>query len=59
MLVIQATEGKVAEHFAALGATVFQTNLSEEDEKKLKKLLEDDKMKDAAHDTLELEDETA
>jgi uncharacterized membrane protein len=59
MLVVQATEGKVAEHFAALDATVFQTNLSAEDEEKLKKLLEHDNMKDAAQDTLELEDETA
>jgi uncharacterized membrane protein len=59
MLVVQATEGKVAEHFAALDATVFQTNLSEEDEAKLKKLLEHDNMKEAADDALELEEETA
>ena len=59
MLVVQATEGKVAEHFAALDATVFQTNLSEEDEAKLKKLLEHDNMKEAADDALELDEEAA
>jgi uncharacterized membrane protein len=56
MLVVQATEGKAAEHFAKLNPTVYQTNLSAEDEEKLKKMLEHENMADAAQDTLELEE---
>ena len=55
MLVVQATEDKVIEDLAELGATVYQTNLSKEDEEKLKKALEHDKVADAAQDSLDLE----
>ncbi len=54
MLVVEATTDRVAEQFAKLDATVYQTNLSKEDEEKLKKLLEHDKVSDAAEEQLEL-----
>jgi uncharacterized membrane protein len=59
MLVVEATPDRVVDEFAKLNATVFQTNLSKEDEEKLKKLLDHDKMADAASEQLELEGEGA
>jgi uncharacterized membrane protein len=39
-----------------LGGEVYQTSLSNEDEEKLKKALEHEDVKDAAHETLDLEE---
>ena len=55
MLVIKATPDKVLEQMKQYGGEVYQTSLSNEDEEKLKKALEHENVKDAAHDTLELE----
>jgi uncharacterized membrane protein len=38
------------------GGEVYQTSLSNEDEEKLKKALEHEDVKDAAHETLDLEE---
>jgi uncharacterized membrane protein len=58
MLVIKATPDKVLEQMQKFGGEVYQTSLSNEDEEKLKKALEHDNVKDAAHDSLELEETT-
>jgi uncharacterized membrane protein len=56
MLVIKATPDKVLEQMQKFGGDVYQTSLSNEDEEKLKKALEHDNVKDAAHDALDLEE---
>ena len=56
MLVIKATPDKVLEQMQKFGGEVYQTSLSNEDEEKLKKALEHENVKDAADDTLELEE---
>jgi uncharacterized membrane protein len=56
MLVIKATPDKVLEQMKKYGGEVYQTSLSTEDEEKLKKALEHEDVKDAAHDTLDLEE---
>ena len=56
MLVIKATPDKVLEQMQKFGGDVYQTSLSNEDEEKLKKALEHDNVKDAAHDSLEQEE---
>ena len=55
MLVIKATPDKVLEQMQKFGGEVYQTSLSNEDEEKLKKALEHEDVKGAAHDTLDLE----
>ena len=55
MLVIKATPDKVLEQMQKFGGEVYQTSLSNEDEEKLKKALEHEEVKGAAHDTLDLE----
>ena len=59
MLVIKATPDKVLEQMKQYGGEVYQTSLSNEDEEKLKKALEHDQVKDAAHDTLDLQETAA
>ena len=60
MLVVKATPEKVLPELQKLGtAHVFQTSLSKEDEEKLKQALDHDKVRDAAEDSLELEDAPA
>jgi uncharacterized membrane protein len=56
MLVIKATPDKVLEQMKPFGGEVYQTSLSNEDEEKLKKALEHEDVKDAAHETLDLEE---
>ena len=55
MLVVKATPDKVLEQMKQFGGDVYQTSLSNEDEEKLKKALEHEDVKDAAHETLDLE----
>jgi uncharacterized membrane protein len=56
MLVVKATPDKVLEQMKQFGGEVYQTSLSNEDEEKLKKALEREDVKDAAHETLDLEE---
>ena len=56
VLVIRATPDKVLEQMKQFGGEVYQTSLSNEDEEKLKKALEHKDVKNAADDTLDLED---
>ena len=56
MLVIEATQDKVVPEMAKFGGHVYQTSLSNEDEEKLRQALEHDEVKDAAAETLDLED---
>ena len=56
MLVVKATPDKVLEQMQKFGGEVYQTSLSNEDEEKLKKALEHEDVKDAAHETLDLEE---
>lgn len=56
MLVVEATEDKVLPELEKFGGHVYQTSLSNEDEEKLRKALEHDEVKDAAAETLDLED---
>jgi uncharacterized membrane protein len=58
MLVVKATPDKVLEQMKQFGGNVYQTSLSNEDEEKLKKALEHDQVKDAAHESLDLEERT-
>jgi uncharacterized membrane protein len=58
MLVVKATPDKVLEQMKQFGGEVYQTSLSNEDEEKLKQALEHDNVKDAAHETLDLEEAT-
>ena len=60
MLVIEATEDKVLPEMAKFGGHVYQTSLSNEDEEKLRKVLEEhDEVKEAAGEHLDLEDAPA
>jgi uncharacterized membrane protein len=56
MLVVKATPDKAVEEMQKYGGHVFQTSLSTEDEEKLKAALEHDEVKDAVHETIELEE---
>ena len=56
MLVIKATPDKVLEQMQKFGGEVYQTSLSNEDEEKLKKALEHEDVKNAADETLDLEE---
>ncbi len=56
MLVVEATQDKVLPEMAKYGGHVYQTSLSNEDEEKLRQALEHDEVKDAAAETLDLED---
>ena len=57
LLVIEATADKVLPEMAKFGGHVYQTSLSNEDEEKLRKVLDEhNEVKDAAADHLELED---
>jgi uncharacterized membrane protein len=55
MLVVKATPDKVLEQMKQFGGDVYQTSLSNEDEEKLKQALGHEQVKDAAHETLDLE----
>ena len=55
LLVAKVTPDKVLPHLEKYGGTVYQTSLSKEDEEKLQKALDHDKVKEAAEDTLEVE----
>jgi uncharacterized membrane protein len=55
MLIVKATPDKVLEQMKPFGGEVYQTSLSNEDEEKLKRALEQPQVKDAADDMLELE----
>ncbi len=59
MLVIEATADKVLDAIAPFGGTVFQTSLSKDDEEKLKKALEHDKVAESADESLDLEEAAA
>jgi uncharacterized membrane protein len=59
LLVIKATPDKVLEQMQQFGGEVYQTSLSNEDEEKLKKALEHPNVKDAAEDSLDLEEAKA
>lgn len=60
LLVRQATPDKVLPELEKVGnAHVFQTSLSKEDEDKLRQALEHDQVRDAAEDSLELDDAPA
>jgi len=58
MLVIEATQDKVLPEMEKYGGHVYQTSLSDEDEEKLRKALEHDEVKDAAGESLDLEETT-
>ena len=58
MLVIEATQDKVLPEMEKYGGHVYQTSLSNEDEEKLRKALEHDEVKDAAAESLDLEETT-
>ena len=55
MLVAEATPDKVMEAMSEFGGEVYQTSLSKEDEEKLRKALEHDKVSDAADEMVDLE----
>lgn len=60
MLVIEATTDKVLPELQKYGGHVYQTSLSNEDEEKLRKVLEEhDEVKEAAADHLDIEEEAA
>lgn len=59
MLIVQATPDKALQELQKFGGHVFQTSLSSEDEEKLKAALEHDQVKDAVHETIELEETSA
>lgn len=55
MLVLEAKEDKVLDEMRKIGGTVFQTSLSKENEEKLRQALENDDVREAAEDSLDLE----
>jgi uncharacterized membrane protein len=55
MLVLEVKGGKVLDELGKMGGTVFQTSLSVGAEEKLRQALEQDKVRQAAEDSLELE----
>jgi uncharacterized membrane protein len=55
MLVVEATTDKVLDAMSKFGGKVYQTSLSNEDEEKLKKALEHDKVSDAADEMVDLD----
>jgi len=58
MLVIEATQDKVLPEMEKYGGHGYQTSLSDEDEEKLRKPQEHDEAKDAAAESLDLEETT-
>jgi uncharacterized membrane protein len=54
MLVLNVKGDKVMDELGKMGGTVFQTSLSTDAEEKLRQALEDDKVRQAAEDSLEL-----
>ncbi len=56
MLVIEAVQDKVIEDLKQYGGTLYSTSLSDEDEEKLRKALEDETVAKAATEATELED---
>ena len=54
MLVLEAIGDEVRDDLGKMGGTIFQTSLSTQAEEKLRQALEDDKVRQAAEDTLEL-----
>ena len=56
MLLMEKASDKVIGELSEFGGTVFQTSLSEENEKKLRQALEHDGVREAATDNLELEE---
>ena len=55
MLVAESTPDKVMPELEKYGGHLYQTSLSEDDEEKLRKVLEHDQVKDAASDNLDVE----
>ena len=55
MLVLEAKEDPVLDELRKMGGTVFQTSLSEENEEKLRQVLQNDDVREAAEDSLDLE----
>jgi uncharacterized membrane protein len=55
MLVVEATTDKVLDAMSKFGGKVYQTSLSNEDEERLRKALEHDKVSDAADEMVELD----
>jgi uncharacterized membrane protein len=55
MLLMEKASDKVIDELSEMGGTVFQTSLSEEDEQTLRQALEHDGVREAAADSLELE----
>ena len=55
MLVLEAKEDRVLDEMRQMGGTVFQTSLSKENEEKLRQALENDDLREAAEDSLDLE----
>ena len=55
MLIVEATQDKVMDAMSEFGGEVYQTSLSKEDEEKLRKALEHDKVSDAADEMVDLE----
>lgn len=55
MLVLEAKEDQVLDELRKMGGTVFQTSLSEENEEKLRQVLQNDDVREAAEDSLDLE----
>lgn len=56
MLVLEAKGDNVMDELGKMGGTIFQTSLSTDAEEKLRQALEHDKVRQAAEDTLELEE---
>jgi uncharacterized membrane protein len=56
MLVLEALGDEEMEELGKLGGTVFQTSLSTDAEEKLRQALEHDQVRQAAEDSLELEE---
>lgn len=55
LLVQEATTDKVLPEMAKFGGTVYQTSLSNEDEAKLKAALQDDKVAEAAKESIDVD----
>jgi uncharacterized membrane protein len=56
MLVLEAMGDRVMDELGTMGGTIFKTSLSADAEEKLRQALEHDSVRQAAEDTLELEE---